>query len=176
MTDVRIVPTHELSSAELRALRGLLDEAFDGGFTDDDWDHTVGGLHVVVLDGAIVSHGSVVERLLVAGDRPLRTGYVEGVATATGHRNRGHAQTVMRAVGGIIRSHHELGGLSTGLVDYYMRFGWEVWQGPTYVNAPDGPARTAEDDGGVMILRTRFTSDLDTTTRLMCDWRAGDVW
>ena len=44
MVEVRVVPTDQLSRVELRALRGLLDNAFEDGFTDDDWDHTVGGL------------------------------------------------------------------------------------------------------------------------------------
>ncbi|MDQ5875171.1 MAG: GNAT family N-acetyltransferase [Actinomycetota bacterium] len=130
MVDVRIVATHEFSEAEFYALRELLDEAFEGGFTDDDWDHTVGGLHVLAVeDGGIISHAAVVERLLMAADRPLRTGYVEGVATALEHRGRGHASTVMRAIGKLIRGSYELGGLSTGLPDFYARLGWELWRG-----------------------------------------------
>ena len=177
MVDVRIVATHKFSEAELYALRELLDEAFEGGFTDDDWDHTMGGLHVLAVeDGGIVSHAAVVERLLMAADRPLRTGYVEGVATALEHRGRGHASTVMRAIGKLIRGNYELGGLSTGLPDFYARLGWELWMGPTYASSPRGVQRTAEDDGGVMILRTKSTPDLETTLPLMCEWRSGDVW
>ncbi len=174
--DIRIAATHELSEAELRALRELLDEAFEGGFGDDDWDHTVGGLHVLAEDGGIVSHAAVVERRLMAASRPLRTGYVEGVASARGHGGRGYASTVMREIGKLIQAHFELGGLSTGLPDFYARLGWELWPGPTYARSPERPQRTAEDDGGVMILRTDATHDLDTTLPLMCEWRSGDVW
>jgi aminoglycoside 2'-N-acetyltransferase I len=174
--EVRAVPTGQLSPPELAALRALLDDAFEGGFTDDDWDHTVGGLHVLALEDGIVAHAAVVERLLMASGVALRTGYVEGVATATAHRGRGHASTVMRAAGRVIQENYELGALSTGLPDFYVGLGWEVWRGPTYTNAPDGPRRTPEEDGTIMVLRTRVTEALDSTLPLMCDWRSGDVW
>jgi len=176
VVDVRILATDQLSEPEWYALRELLDEAFEGGFSDDDWDHTVGGLHVLAVGGGIVSHAAVVERLLMAGDRPLRTGYVEGVATALEHRRTGHASTVMREIGRLIRAHFELGSLSTCLPDFYARLGWELWPGPTYTSSPRGPLRTEEEDGGVMVLRTRYTQQLETTLPLMCDWRSGDVW
>lgn len=171
-----MVPTDQLSRTELRSLRGLLDEAFEGGFTEDDWDHTVGGIHVLAVDDRIVSHAAVVDRVLEAGEVSLRTGYVEGVATAPQYRGRGHASSVMRAVGKIIQEKYELGGLSTGLPDLYAALGWELWRGPTYTNSPDGPRRTEDEDGAVMVLRTRATKGLDSSSRLMCDWRSGDVW
>jgi aminoglycoside 2'-N-acetyltransferase I len=175
--DIRIAATDELSAAELQALRNLLDDAFQGGFTSDDWDHTVGGLHVLASDEhCIVAHAAVVERLLMAADRPLRSGYVEGVATSPEHRGRGHASTIMRESGRLIHAHFELGGLSTGLPDFYARLGWELWRGPTYARSSEGMQRTAEDDGGVMILRTGATEDLDLTLPLTCEWRAGDIW
>jgi aminoglycoside 2'-N-acetyltransferase I len=176
VVEVRIVPTYQLSRTELRTLRALLEESYEDGFTDDDWDHTVGGLHVFVVHNDIVSHAAVVERVLVATDRAFRTGYVEGVATATHHRGRGHASRVMREVGKLIRNDYELGALSTGLPDFYARLGWEPWRGPTYTSSPSGPRRTADDDDAVMILRTEATRHLDSTTPLMCDWRSGDVW
>lgn len=177
MVDIRILATHEFSEAGLQTLRELLDESFEDGFREDDWDHTVGGLHVLAVeDGGVVSHAAVVERLLTAEERPLRTGYVEGVATPLEHRGKGHASTVMREIGELIRGSYELGGLSTGLPDFYARLGWELWHGPTYTSSPGGVERTAEDDGGVMILRTKSTQDLETTLPLVCDWRSGDVW
>jgi aminoglycoside 2'-N-acetyltransferase I len=173
---LRTVRTEMLSRAELSELRDLFAAAFAGEFTDDDWDHTVGGVHLLVGEDRIVAHASIVERLLVAGDRPIRTGYVESVATAPAHQGRGLASTLMRAAGEIIRDEFELGGLATGLPDFYSRFGWELWSGPTYTSSPRGPQRTPEDDGAVMVLRTAGTRDLDLSAPLMCDWRFGDVW
>lgn len=176
MAVVRILPTHDLSPGELGLLRHLLDQAFEGGFTDEDWDHTTGGVHVIVGEDPILSHASIVERLLIAGDRALRTGYVEGVATRAGRRLEGHATGVMRIVGEVIATRYEIGALSTGLPGFYSRLGWERWQGPTFTRAATGLRRTADDDDSVMFLRTAATATLDPTVALSCEWRDGDVW
>jgi aminoglycoside 2'-N-acetyltransferase I len=166
--------TDDLSGEELRRLRAVLNDAFDGSFTDDDWEHTVGGLHVLVQeDEVVVAHAAVVPRTLVAGPRTLSTGYVESVATRRDRRHHGHATRAMRSAGKIITRDHELGALSTGVPELYMPLGWVSWRG---VNAPDGRRRTADEDDGVMVLRTHSTRELDLTADLTCDWRAGDVW
>lgn len=179
MAQLRSVATAELSSAELTALRRLLDQAFEGRFAEDDWHHTVGGLHLLAVeDGEAVAHAAVVARTLVAGGRPLRTGYVEGVATRPDRRRQGHAVLVMREANRVIRQDYQLGALSdgSGIQGFYQRLGWEHWQGPTFVAAAAGPLRTADDDDSVMVLRTPTTGDLDLAAPLICDWRPGDVW
>lgn len=47
---LRTAHTADLAPADLRAVRDLLDDAFDGGFSDEDWDHGLGGIHVLVHD------------------------------------------------------------------------------------------------------------------------------
>jgi hypothetical protein len=55
--------TAEAGSDQLRAIRDLLDAAFGGEFSDEDWAHTLGGRHVVISEAGVpVSHG-VYERL-----------------------------------------------------------------------------------------------------------------
>ena len=73
---------------------------------------------------------------------------------------------------------YELGALADGtrIPGFYQRLGWEAWQGPTWAAGPDGPVRTAEEDGSVLVLRTPATGTLDLTGPLTCDWRPGDVW
>ena len=177
---LRRAATAALSQDELRALRGLLDPAFGAGrFTEEDWHHTLGGVHVLAVeDGELVAHAAVVDRTLRAGGRPLRTGYVEGVATRSDRRRRGLARLVMREAGATIRRRHELGALSdgSGIPGFYERLGWEHWRGPTFVEAAPEPVRTADDDDGVMVLRTPATGALDLTAPLVCDWRPGDPW
>src|SRR5207249_1344046 len=96
---LRRIRTGDLDPAEVAAIRGILVDAFadegpDEQFTDADWQHALGGTHVVLdAGGEIVSHASVVERELRVGGRPLRTGYVEAVATAPAWRGRGHGTT-----------------------------------------------------------------------------------
>jgi aminoglycoside 2'-N-acetyltransferase I len=177
LPELQKVTTQQLSIRELAALRAFLNEAFDDDFPDEDWDHCLGGVHVVLRDGdSFISHAAVVERQLVADDRPLHTGYVEGVATRSQSQGQGHGSRVMNAVGQIISGGFEMGALGTGRIHFYARLGWELWQGPTSVSAPTGPQRTPEEDGSVMVLRTEATRDLDLTTELMCDPRAGEVW
>jgi aminoglycoside 2'-N-acetyltransferase I len=179
MAELRSVATTELSSAELAALRRLLEQAFDGRFGEDDWRHTVGGRHLLAVEaGEVVAHAAVVARTLVAGGRPLRTGYVEGVATRSDRRRQGLAVAVMREADRVIRQGYQLGALSdgSGLQGFYQRLGWERWQGPTFVATADGPLRTAEDDDSVLVVRTPTTGDLDLAAPLVCDWRPGDVW
>jgi aminoglycoside 2'-N-acetyltransferase I len=174
---VRIAETAELTAGELEAVRGLMRAAFIDGFSDEDWRHTLGGRHVMVeIDGDLVSHAAVVARTLFAGDRPVRTGYVEGVATHPAHQRKGWSTAVMRTVNRVIQDHFEMGGLSTGVPELYARLGWERWLGPTFVDGPTGRRRTEEDDGGVMVLRTSRTRDVPLTDELACDWRDGDVW
>lgn len=185
--EVRLARTDELTGPELDALHELCRVAFEApdatrdpmglGFTEDDWAHACGGVHAFVLeDGDPVAHGSVVERELHAGGVPLRTGYVEGVATRPDRQGRGLGSEVMRALGDEVRAGFGLGALDTSLHAFYARLGWERWRGPTFVRTDDGPVATTEEDGYVMILRTPSTPTLDLDAPISCEWRPGDVW
>jgi aminoglycoside 2'-N-acetyltransferase I len=178
---VRQLPTNALSAGEVAVIRELLDAAFweeeDERFTEEDWEHSIGGLHVVLdLDGMIVSHASVVERELHIAGHPLRTGYVEAVATAPRHQGRGYGTRVMRVIGTAIQGGYELGALGTGEIGFYERLGWRVWRGPTSVRTAAGERRTTDEDGGIMVLLTPTTPPIEVDAPISCEWRAGDVW
>ncbi len=175
---VRTATTDELTEGDLAGMRSLFDAAWPGGrFDGHDFEHALGGRHwLIEHEGRIVSHASVVGRLLVADERPLRTGYLEAVATWPDLERRGLGSAVVSAADAHIRERYELGGLSTGRPGFYERLGWRRWLGPTFVRMPDGPVRTADDDGGVLVLATPGTPPLDLTAPLSCDWREGDVW
>ena len=179
MTLLRSVATAGLRPEELAAVRRMVFGAFGERFGEHDWDHCLGGTHVLAVeDGEILAHGAVVPRTLVAGERALRTGYVEAVATRADRRGRGLATLVMAEAAKVVEAGYELGALSDGtrIPGFYQRLGWETWRGPTFVAAPDGRERTADDDGSVLVLRTPTTGELDPAWPLRCDWRAGDVW
>jgi aminoglycoside 2'-N-acetyltransferase I len=177
MPSTRSFSTEEATPLILGEIRALMDVAFEGEFTDEDWEHTVGGWHVVVVDDdVVVSHAAVVPRLLVAGERSLRAGYVEGVATEPGRQGKGFGSMAMTEAATLIRRQFELGALSTGRPDFYQRLGWERWQGPTYVREGSEMIRTEEDDDGIMVLRFDSTRDLGLDLSLTCESRSGDVW
>jgi aminoglycoside 2'-N-acetyltransferase I len=175
--ELTVLTTSEAPPELLAELRPLLDVAFGGRFTDHDWEHALGGRHAVLGDGgAILAHAAVVPRLLVVGDRGLRAGYVEAVATAPDHHGRGFGSLVMGAVDGILRRHHELGALSTGSHGFYERLGWERWQGPTGVRHGDAVVPSPEEDDGVMVLRFGASAGIDLGAPISCGARPGDAW
>jgi aminoglycoside 2'-N-acetyltransferase I len=175
----RVVHTAQVEAAELLAIRRLLDLAFAGRFDDANWSHALGGLHILAAeDDQVIAHAAVVQRQLVLGNRPVRTGYVEAVAVHPQWRGRGYATTVMDEVERIIRAAYDLGALSAsgGVERFYLSRGWLAWQGPTYVLAPTGMARTPEDDGSTFVLAVSSKIRVDVAGVLARDWRDGDVW
>ncbi len=177
---IRRVRTEDLRPPEISRLRELLWAAFppgDEGFTEDDWHHAIGGIHVVLEHaGQVLAHASVVERTIHVGDRPLRTGYVEAVAAAPERQRHGFGTMVMAEVGAIIRDGYELGALGTGVHPFYERLGWVTWRGPTALQTADGIRRTPDEDGFIMVLPTPTSPALDLDAPISCDWRPGDVW
>jgi aminoglycoside 2'-N-acetyltransferase I len=181
MTEVRRRPSADLTDAEVAALGALLRAAFEGhahgGFTDDDWHHALGGLHFLVREqGTLIAHASVVERSLHVGGVPLRTGYVEAVATLPARQRQGFGSAVMRAAGEHIAANFELGALGTGSHGFYERLGWRTWRGPTYVRTEHGLERSADEDGYIMVLATPSSPTLDLDAPISCEWRPGDAW
>jgi aminoglycoside 2'-N-acetyltransferase I len=175
---VRRVHSAQLTPAELEVLRELFAVAWPPGeFDETDWQHAIGGTHVLVEDdGEIRSHAAVVERDIEAAGHLLDTGYVEAVATWPEHEGRGYGSAAMAEAGTIIQERYELGALATGRHAFYERLGWERWRGPTFVRETDGVARTPDNDDAILVLRTPRTPPIDLAAELVCDWRPGDVW
>jgi len=150
MVDVRLVETRHLPDAERAAIRRLLDEAFDGNFSDADWQHALGGWHAMVSPAeSVVAHAALVQRRICVGTRELRCGYVEAVAVKPGHQRAGLGTAVMSRVTELIRVQFDLGALSTGEWPFYEGLGWERCQGPTYVRTANGRhLRSPEDRQG----------------------------
>ena len=178
---LRRLRTDELTPAEIDAIRALMAAAFgddeEERFTEEDWQHAIGGTHVLLdVDGALVTHASVVEREIHVGGQSLRTGYVEAVATSPEREGAGFGSIVMTDVTAFIGDRFELGMLGTGRHHFYQRLGWLVWAGQAFVRAPDGLRRTAGEEGDLLVLRTPTTPALDDHAALSCEWRPGDVW
>ncbi|MEU6347122.1 GNAT family N-acetyltransferase [Streptomyces sp. NPDC046977] len=179
MTRIRVDVAHtaDLDRADLDAARALLVAAFDGGFDDTDWEHSLGGLHTLVREGAeLIGHAALVQRRVLHDGRALRTGYVEGVGVRADRRGRGHGAALMDALERRVRRAYDLGALAAadGAGGFYAARGWRPWRGPTSVLTPSGVLRTPDDDDCVYVLPT--AAPLDLAGDLVCDWRDGDAW
>lgn len=177
MDEPRVAHTAELTARELAAARAMVVEAFAGGFYDMDWEHALGGLHILAeIDGRLAGHASVVQRRLLHGGRALRCGYVEAVAVRPDLRGQGIGRLLMGAVARILHAAYDLGALSASAAGapLYAACGWQVWTGPLAALTPDGVVATDDEAGGVYVLE--LAVPLDFRASLTCDWREGDVW
>jgi aminoglycoside 2'-N-acetyltransferase I len=173
----RLIHTADLDQETRQSAHQLLIDAFEGSFSDDDWEHALGGMHALVYHhGALIAHAAVVQRRLLYRGTPLRTGYIEGVAVREDWRGQGLGSALMDGAEQVIRGAYQLGALSPSesARELYLSRGWLQWRGPTSVLAPGGLIRTPEDDMTVFVLPVAI--DFDTTADLVCDWRSGDVW
>jgi aminoglycoside 2'-N-acetyltransferase I len=175
--ELRTLPTADLTPEGRQELRALLDASFDDDdehFSDEDWGHALGGLHVLARrDGVLVGHAAVVGRQLLAGERTLRTGYVEAVAVAAHARRQGIAGALMAEVERLVRGGFELGALAAsedGAALYDAR-GWTRWTGPLRCLTPGGVVDG--DDSWVYVLPVE---PVDPAEVLVCDWRRGSLW
>lgn len=172
-----MVRSDELPCGLAKPLRELFDAAFAGRFSEDDWSHTFGGWHVVLLEGlSPVSHAAVVPRVLEVDGAPFECGYVEAVATNPARQRQGLGATVMRHVASILHQEFEMGALSTSRQRFYERLGWERWLGATFVRRAGSILRTPGEDDGVMVLRFGASGAVDLAAAIACEARTGDDW
>ena len=182
---LHVAPTHELEHATLAAVRRLLVDVFgpsrgrsDDDFTEQDWQHSLGGVHVVAFEGDdVIAHASVVQRAMIAEARTWRVGYVEGVGVRSDHQRRGIGGEMMAVLEGVIERAFDFGALSASdaAVPLYAGRGWVLWRGPLSALTPDGVVPTPDEAGGVYVWNVR-DQGLDVASGLTCDWRAGDLW
>lgn len=172
---IETVHTSAIDAAALSAARELLEAAFDGELTAEDWEHCLGGLHVLAYDGdELIGHAAVVQRRLLHAGRALRAGYVEGVGVRADRRRQGVAGALMSEVEAIITRAYELGALGSsdeGLPFYTAR-GWRPWTGTLRAFTPDGIVDTPEELGWILV----YGEGLDLGGELVCGWRDGDAW
>ncbi|GAA3295790.1 aminoglycoside 2'-N-acetyltransferase [Streptomyces cinereospinus] len=169
--------TADLAPAELAAARALVRDAFDGDLTDEDWGHTLGGMHALVHDErGLVAHGAVVMRRARYGGRRLRVGCAEGVAVRADARRRGHGGTVTAALEGVVARAYDLVALSAG--DDGARLcaarGRRVCGGRLCALGPDGVVRLPDEEGSTCVWPVPADGD-DPDAELLFDWRDGDV-
>ena len=175
MLELRTAHTADLSDGCAAAIRELLDGAF-GKVSEDTYQNVLGGVHALLVeDGALIGHASVVQRRMLHGGQALRTGYIEGVAVRADRRRRGHGAALMSALERIVLAAYQLGalGASDDGAQLYVSRGWLRWRGPIAALTPDGIRRTPDKAGAIYVLPV---TPVDLSAELVCDWRPGSVW
>ncbi|MFC9844665.1 GNAT family N-acetyltransferase [Streptomyces sp. NPDC060223] len=173
---LRTAHTADLTPADLDAVRALLDDAFEGNFSDEDWDHGLGGVHALVRDErGLAAHGSVIQRRVLHRGRSLRVGYVEAVGVRSDVRRTGLGGRVMAELERVVDGAYGLGALSASDegVALYVARGWQRWPGRICTFGPDGVVRLPDEEGSTFVRPVSAT--LDPAYELVFDWRDGEV-
>ena len=171
---LEVLHADQLAPEQLEVIHALCNRAYDADLrplfeTFTDTTHVLG-----YWGSAIVSHAMWVTRWLQPGNQPpLRTAYIEMVATEPQFQGRGFATAVMRRLASAIDD-FELGGLSPAEPILYEKLGWVFWKGPHFIRTNDGLLSTPEDQ--IMILNLPKTPPLDLTLPLSAEWREGEWW
>jgi GNAT superfamily N-acetyltransferase len=174
--EIHIESSTEVSAQARNEILALCDRAY-GEDLRTAFDGFVEPVHVLAtVEGTIVSHALWVTRWLAPGGRaPLRTAYVEAVATDPVHERRGFASAVLRTLVSRVAT-FQLAALcpSDRGQSLYRRLGWESWIGPLSIR--QGADVIETPDESVMIYRLAGTPPLNLAEPLSAEWRPGELW
>jgi aminoglycoside 2'-N-acetyltransferase I len=171
---IEVKDGQELSDEEREDIVALCSRAFGASY-QPYMDSFSGPTHILgFLHGELVSHALWVERLLqVEDDPPLRTAYVEAVATEEKYRHRGFASAIMKRLTEEVAD-YELAGLCTGFPEFYQHLGWQIWEGPLFIRTQEDMIHVPADV--VMVFSLPNSPALDINAPLSAEWREGDPW
>jgi len=179
--DVQIFATEQLTDEQRTAVIEVCIAAHDDRVAEEFrkmFSHYIpsGGRHFLgYSDGALVSHAVVTTRgVQPAGERILRTAFVDAVSTLPACQGRGFGTAVLRRLAAEIPD-YEIACLQTDIGGFYERLGWELWRGPLAGRGDDGLIPTP-DQRGVMILRLRDTPSFDLDTLLTIEVQPTRIW
>ena len=136
-----------------------------------------GSVHVLGSQaGQLVTHALWVARWLQAGSNPpMRTAFVEAVATRPDCQRQGLGRRVMQRITAEVGARDfELAALGPADVDWYSRLGWERWRGPLSLRTGTGLVATPGEE--VMVHRLPRTPPLDLSLPLSAEEREGEQW
>lgn len=175
--EYRRLHTSQLTASEKEILFSLLVEGFDNDFSYDDFQHTLGGMHVIAYDQQkMVGHVAIVQRNMAINDEPISVGYVEAMVVEKSYRCQGIGANLMQHTNEIIGLCYQLGLLSASEEGQklYHSAGWKVWKGSLFELQHRQYIHSIEEEGGVMAWSAN--DNIDFTASLYCDFRGGDQW
>lgn len=173
---IKIVEHEALTPQQREVIVALCGRAYEEEFADF-FAALPGAVHLLLYeDDLLASHVCWVERRLQqAGREPVRTAYVEAVATEPGMQGKGYATRLMQELAERIQV-YPFAFLSPADTTLYTRLGWLPWRGPLFVRTPNG--LEAAPDEHALYLPTHATPEwLNPDDPLSCEWRdAPEQW
>jgi aminoglycoside 2'-N-acetyltransferase I len=169
--EIAVVPNPELPDGARRNVLDLCSRAYEEDF-EPYFNLLSTATHLLgTVDGRLVGHVAWVERELRSPPiGPMRTAYVEAVATLPEYQGRGFASQLLARIPALVTG-FDLAALSPSSEGFYARVGWETWQGPLSYRDHTG-IELATPDEVVMIHRLPLTPvTLDLKAPLSTDWR-----
>jgi aminoglycoside 2'-N-acetyltransferase I len=174
--EIAVKANRVLTSEEYAEIVALTSQAFKRDYTPFlemfvNPSHILGRYH-----GQLVSYVLWITRWMQIGDAPpMRTAYIEGMATEISHRHKGFASQVMKTAIDAIND-YDIAALATGSVGFYRRLGWQVWQGPLYCRKEKELIAMPGEQGCVMVYALPQTPPLDLKAPASIEWRAIEPW
>ena len=166
----------ETDNTQLEICRNVLNEAFDGDFSEEDWSHTFGGIRFLgFLEKRLIAHGSVVPRKIWIDATETKAGYVEGIAVEKSYWRRGFGSSLISEITAFCRAEFPISMLSTGEKEFYRKHGWVDFPGESFVSVNGIEIRTEEEDEGLMVLLGALSS-FSIPRKVVCETRTGDFW
>ena len=157
-------------------LRTLLHDAFDGDFSEEDWQHTFGGTRFLgFVDDNLVAHGAVVERPMRINDIEMKVGYIEGVAVSPEYWRKGFGSLLMSEITSFCKSELAVSMLSTDEHLFYLNHDWQIFDGKSYVLVDEIEVRSEDEDAGLMYL-LGLNEGTQVPRKAVCNARGGDAW
>jgi GNAT superfamily N-acetyltransferase len=186
--DIQVIPAQQLTLTDLRSIQALCTRAFE----EDVWcdyDYLKSAFHLIGrVDERIVSHALWTDRILVVdGQAPLKTAYLEYVATEPVLQGQGLASQLLRVFIEYIQNDlllrtqlhidkpYQWAALAPEDSDFYQRLGWELWVGDLAIRLEDGQTIATPDDD-VMVYRLARTPIFSVTGALSAEYREGEWW
>lgn len=171
----RLIDVHLNSQIQI-PLRKILNEAFEDDFSEEDWQHTYGGVRFLGhLDGHLISHGAVVPRKMQVDGASMLVGYVEGIAVSPGFQRKGFGSLLLEEITSYCKSDFPLSMLSTDEKVFYERQNWLDFEGNSYVFKDGVVIRSNDEDEGLMYL-PGLSQDMGSPKKVICESRVGDAW
>ena len=145
MVRVETVAHEALTLGQRQEIVDLCTRAYEEPF-DAFFDGLPGATHLLLYEGnRLASHVAWVERWLQQdGHEPLRTAYIEAVATEPEMQGKGYATRLMEIVHARVQA-YPLAALSLPK-RHCIRLGWLPWAGPLSLRAPEGIVATPDEE------------------------------